>query len=110
MYSLAIRPAAPKSEWEGKSASVASAYLGDLSTREVNIRNTWTLVGGLAGVRSDAASYLPGWSLSEAYETKLTVPERLTLKVDATLSQSLDAASRVFSLGFVLSLNAVISF
>jgi hypothetical protein len=110
LYSLAIRPAAPKNEGEGKSASVASAYLGDLSTREVNIRNTWTLVGGLAGVRSDAASYLPGWSLSEAYETKLTVPERLTLKVDATLSQSLDAASRVFSLGFVLSLNAVISF
>jgi hypothetical protein len=111
LYSLAIKPGVPKAEEEeGKRSSLASAYLSDLATRGPTIRNTWTLIGGLAGVRSDASAYLPGWSLTETYETKLTVPERLTLKVDASLSQSLDASSQVLTLGLQLSINAVISF
>jgi hypothetical protein len=110
LYSLAVKPGAPKTEVEGGSASVASLFLGDLKTREPIIRSTWTLVGGLSGVESDAMAYQPGWSASEAYEAKLTVPERLTFKVDASLDQSVDASTRVFTLGFLLSLNAVISF
>jgi hypothetical protein len=110
LYRLAIKPAAPEAEGAGKEASIALLYLSDLKTREPNVRSTWTLVGGLSGLRSDATAYLPGWSLAESYEAKLTVPERLTFKVDASLNQSLDASTRVFALGFSLSLNAVISF
>jgi hypothetical protein len=67
-------------------------------------------MGGLSGLRSDAAEYQPGWSFSESYEAKLTVPERLTIKVTTTFDQSLDDSTRVFTFGFLLSLNAVVSF
>jgi hypothetical protein len=114
LYSLAVKPSAPAAEGtgegQGKQASVASLYLRDLKTRESVMRSTWTLMGGLAGVRSDAAAYQPGWSLAESYEAKLTVPERLTIRVTGTLDQSLEASTQVLSLGFILSLNAVISF
>jgi hypothetical protein len=117
LYSLAIKQDAAKAEGDGTEAesdgtkaSIASLYISDLKTREPTMRSTWTLVGGLSGVESDATAYQPGWSLSEAYEAKLTVPERLTFKVDASLEQSLDASTQVFTMGLVLSLNAVISF
>jgi hypothetical protein len=110
LYSLAVKPGAPKEEAEDQGASAVSLYLSDLKTREPVMRSTWTLVGGLSGVESDATAYQPGWSASEAYEAKLTVPERLTFKVDASLGQSVDASTRVFTLDFLLSLNAVISF
>jgi hypothetical protein len=90
--------------------SITSAYLDDLKSRTPIMRSTWTLTGGLSGARSDAEAYQPGWSFAEAYEAKLTVPERLTIKADASFTQSLDASTRICTLGFLLSLNAVVSF
>jgi hypothetical protein len=110
LYSAAMKPAQSKADDGGQGSSIALHYLDDLAKREPNIRSTWTLVGGLSGVQSDATAYQPGWELSEAYEAKLTVPERLTLKLDATLNQSLTDSTQVFDLGFVLSINAIISF
>ena len=93
-----------------KKASISSLYLDDLRSRAPIMRSTWTLTGGLSGLRSDAEAYQPGWALSESYEAKLTVPERLTIKVTTTFDQSLDDSTRIFTFGFLLSLNAVISF
>ncbi len=113
LYSWATRPAtaaaAPK---EGKpdAASVASMYLSDLATREPNVRSTISITAGLSGYQSDAIAYQPGWAFEESYEAKLTVPERLTLKLDATLDQSLLASTQVLTLGFQLGITVAVSF
>lgn len=108
LYSLAMKPAAATGK--DQSASVASFYLQDLATREPKLRSTISLTAGLSGHQSDATTYLPGWTFAESYEAKLTVPERLTLKIDSSLSQTLTAATQVLDLGLQLSINAVISF
>jgi hypothetical protein len=95
---------------KAKPVSIASLYLEDLGTRAPNLRSTVTLTGGLSGHASDATAYLPGWAFAESYEAKLTVPERLTLKVDAAFNQSLVAATQLLTLGFQLGIGAVISF
>ncbi len=114
LYSLAVKPAPDEAAVPDPpsvaKASIASMYIEGLAKREPNLRSTIGLKGSLSGLSSDAAAYAGGWSLGETYEAKLTVPERLTLKVDAELSQGKDASTQVFSLGFLLSLNAVISF
>jgi hypothetical protein len=53
---------------------------------------------------------LPGYAFAESYEAKISVPERLTLKLTAAFDQSLVASTQVLTLGFSLALNAVISF
>jgi len=106
----AAEGAAQDSGGDSPKPSVTSYYIQDLRSRAPIMRSTWTLAGGLSGTRSDAYSYQPGWSLAEGYEAKLTVPERLTIKVNSDLNQSLDDSTRVLTLGFVLSLNAVVSF
>ncbi len=114
LYSLAVKPGEAGAEaaqgGDQKGPSVASLYLSDLKARSPNMRSIWTVVAGLSGVSSDAAAYSPGWSFSESYEAKLTVPERLTLSLVAALSQSRDASTRTLTLGSLLSINAVISF
>jgi hypothetical protein len=119
LYSLAMQAGAKKDELApdsedqaGKKGklSIASLYLQELATKIPKLRSTVTLKGSLSGVQSDAEAYSPGWSLTEIYEAKLTVPERLTIKVDSELDQSRDASTKVFTLGLTLTLNAVISF
>jgi hypothetical protein len=109
LYSLATKPPASGND-KGKAVSIASLYLTDLGTRVANLRSTVTITGGLSGHASDATAYLPGWDFAESYEAKLTVPERLTLKVDAAFNQSLLAATQLLTLGFQLGITAVISF
>ncbi len=114
LYALAAKSAEPTpkpvGEGEGKPASIASLYLRDLATRTPIARTTITARAGLSGLAGDAASYSPGWNFSESYEAKLTVPERLTFKVDVASGQSLDASTKALSLSLELGLNAVISF
>jgi hypothetical protein len=109
LYSLAMHPPTSGKD-KAKPVSIASLYLEDLGTRAPNLRSTVTLTGGLSGHASDATAYLPGWAFAESYEAKLTVPERLTLKVDAAFNQSLVAATQLLTLGFQLGIGAVISF
>ncbi len=110
LYSLATKPAAAAKAVTSSTASIASMYLSDLATRQPNLRSTISITGGLAGYKSDAIAYQPGWSFAEAYEAKLTVPERLTLKVDANLNQSLETSTQVLTLRFQLGVTADISF
>jgi hypothetical protein len=112
LYSSIARVRGAKAAPEGKpeKASIASLYFKDLSTRTPGVRTTLAVTAGLSGVKSDAADYSQGWSLSESYEAKLTVPERLTFTVDAGSTQSLDRSTRLLSLGFQIGLGAVISF
>lgn len=110
LFERALASAQPKPGADGKEASVVSQYLVDLGSREANFRRTIGLTAGLSGYRSDASSYLPGYAFAESYEAKITVPERLTLKLAAAFDQSLVASTQVFTLGFELSLNVVISF
>jgi hypothetical protein len=110
LYGQALALALPKKQDEKKEASVASKYFVDLASRTPNFRSTIKLSGGPSGYESDGLAYLPGWALAESYEAKITVPERLTLKFGAAFDQSLKASTQVLSLGFELSLNAVISF
>ena len=109
LYALALKPVATDAADPGK-ASIASLYLTDLATREYNMRSTVSVSGGLSGYSSDATAYLPGWGFTESYEAKLTVPERLTLKVNAALGQSLVASTQLLTLGFQLGITVVISF
>jgi hypothetical protein len=105
-----LQTGTPSGEGTEEEAAITSLYVSDLRSREPIMRSTWTLAGGLSGLRSDADAYQPGWSLAESYEAKLTVPERLTIKVTTAFNQSVDDSTRIFTLGFLLSLNAVISF
>jgi len=109
LYSLAVKPAVPDSG-KAETASLASHYLSDLATRDPILRSAVSVTGGLSGYSSDTSNYLPGWVFAESYEAKLTVPERLTLKVNASLGQSLIASTQVLTLGFQVGLTAVISF
>jgi hypothetical protein len=110
LYGKTLRLALPKKQDEGKESSVASKYFVDLASRTPNFRSTIKLSGGPSGYESDEVAYLPGWAFAESYEAKITVPERLTLKFGAAFDQGLKASTQVLTLGFELSLNAVISF
>jgi hypothetical protein len=93
-----------------KEPAITSYYLQDLRSREPVMRSTWGLTGGLSGVRSDAADYQPGWLLAETYEAKLTIPERLTIAVNLALNQSVDASTRILTVGYLVSLGLTVSF
>jgi hypothetical protein len=119
IYNRTVKPSYAKGEGASgedsgadpeKKAKVTSFYVQDLRSRVPIMRSTFSVEGGLSGLRSDAQSYRPGWSFSESHEAKLTVPERLTVAADVSLKQALDASTRVLTLGFLLSLNAVVSF
>jgi hypothetical protein len=109
LYSLATAPAVAGKD-KVANASVASLYLQDLVAREPRLRSTISITAGLSGHQSDATTYLPGWTFAESYEAKLTVPERLTLKIDGSLGQTLTASTQVLDLGIQIGINAVISF
>jgi hypothetical protein len=94
----------------GEEPTFASGYLADLAERTPVMRSTISLKGGLSGVSSDAAAYSPGWTVSEGYEAKLTVPERLTFKLYGSLAQSRDASTKVTTLGFKVGVGATVSF
>ena len=110
LYSMAASGAGRAPADGDAKASIASHYLRELATRTPGARTTLGIKGGLAGLRDDASAFSLGWSLSESYEAKLTVPERLTLKLAAEADQGVDVSTRAFSLGFGISVNAVISF
>jgi hypothetical protein len=110
LFENGLAMAQTKPDAQGKEPSIVSQYLEDLASREANFRRTLSLTGGLSGYESDATSYLPGYAFAESYEAKITVPERLTLKLTAAFDQSLVASTQVLTLGFSLALNAVISF
>jgi hypothetical protein len=109
LYGLVAGRAGPEGA-AGSGGSVASLYFRDLAGRRPTARNSFSLKGGLAGIESDKLPFSFGWNLGESYEAKLTIPERLTIRANADLSQGIDASSRVLSIGLTLSLNAVISF
>ena len=109
LYSILMNSPAAVGNKAGK-VSLTSLYLSDLAAREPRLRSTVSMTAGLSGHQSDATAYLPGWNLAESYEAKLTVPERLTLKLDASLDQTLTASTQVLDLGFQLGMNVVISF
>jgi hypothetical protein len=110
LFESGLALAQPKADVQGKEPSIVSQYLADLASRDANFRRTISLTGGLSGYESDATSYLPGYAFAESYEAKISVPERLTLKLTAAFDQSLVASTQVLTLGFSLALNAVISF
>jgi hypothetical protein len=111
LYALAAGPASARKAAPGaRDSSIASAYIEDLATRKAGVTTTWTLKMGLAGMSSDAASYAPGWSLGEAYDAKLSVPNRITLDVKLSSDQVLDASTQVFTFDLGLSLGLVLSF
>jgi hypothetical protein len=95
---------------DGQKPSIVSQYLSDIASRDANFRRTFGLSAGLSGYESDSSSYEPGYAFAESYEAKITVPERLTLKLNAAFDQSLVASTQVLTLGFELSLSATISF
>jgi len=90
--------------------SAFSGYLAGLAELKPTARSIYALSAGLEGVSGDATAKKLGWSASESYEARVTVPERVTLKAIASFTQRRDAASGTLSLGFELSLGAVISF
>jgi len=95
---------------DGKKVSVASHYIEDLSGREPVTRSIFSVSGGLEGLSSDEDGTSLGWSATESYEARLTVPERLTLKAIASFSQEKDADTQTLSIGVELSIGAMISF
>ena len=109
LYSILMNSSAAGGVKAGK-VSLTSLYLSDLAAREPRLRSTVSMTAGLSGHQSDATAYLPGWNFAESYEAKLTVPERLTLRLDASLDQTLTASTQVLDLGFQLGMNVVISF
>jgi hypothetical protein len=99
----------PAAESQGRS-SIASAYFASLESIEPAARSIYSLGLGLDGLSSDESGRKFGWSASESYEARVTVPERVTLKAIASLSQKQDASTGVLSFGVELSLGATISF
>jgi hypothetical protein len=102
--------AAPGPAAEGGKTSVASRYLEGLASLEPVARSILSFSGGIEGRSGDATGSRLGWRASESYEARVTLPETLTLKASASLTQSKDVSSGALSLGFLLSLGATISF
>jgi hypothetical protein len=105
-----ISPIGPSSDASGRKPAVASRYLEALSALEPSARSILSFEGGLEGISGDATGARLGWRASESYEARVTVPETLTLKAVASLTQAQDAATGTLSLGFLISLGAAISF
>jgi hypothetical protein len=90
--------------------SVTSAYFASLAASKPTARSIYSLSIGLEGRSSDESGAKTGWNAAESYEARVTVPERVTLKAVASLSQKQDASSGILSFGFEVSLGATISF
>lgn len=90
--------------------SVASSYLAGLAGLKPTARSIYSISVGIDGISGDATGTRLGFSVAESYEARVTVPERVTLKAIASFAQRKEAASGTLSLGFELSLGAVISF
>ncbi|HRY54349.1 MAG TPA: hypothetical protein P5133_12405 [Spirochaetia bacterium] len=97
-------------EKAGGKLSLVSAYLEELKKGSPVARNTAGIDIGLSRVVTDEESPPLSWTFEEYYEGKLTLPERLTLKARATLSQARDGEEDILSFGGELSLGLTISF
>jgi hypothetical protein len=106
----AVAAEAPAPTTSGGKASVASRYLEGLASLEPVARSILSFSGGIEGRSGDAAGSRLGWRASESYEARVTLPETLTLKASASLTQSKEVSSGTLSLGFLLSIGATISF
>ena len=93
----------------GKNA-LASRYLEELRSRKPVARSVIGLKAAAKRAVTDAAAPDATWSVEERYEAKLTVPERLTATVKASLSQGRDGETGTLSFGGSLSVGLALSF
>jgi hypothetical protein len=98
------KPLAPK------GGGIASSYLGILAELEPKARSILSIDAEIKGGKQDAGAPPPDLSFTESWETRITVPERLSLWVKASFAQARTGTTGDIALSLEASLGATFSF
>ncbi|MDP3179994.1 MAG: hypothetical protein Q8M76_18930, partial [Spirochaetaceae bacterium] len=89
--------------------AVFSTYFADLAAAMPILREGASIAGAVQRTETDEERLPATWKIEEAYEAKLTLPQKLTATLSASLSQAW-GGGKAFTLSTGLGLKVVASF